>query len=52
MMMMNEFTNTITTSTPQLLRLGMEDTLSLKTGDPFQGAAFDIHFCINLVAAD
>ena len=51
-MMMNEFTNTITTSTPQLLRLGMEDTLSLKTGTFFQGAAFDIHFCINLVAAD
>ena len=52
-MMMNEFTNTITTSTPQLLRLGLEDTLSLKTGTFFQGGeAFDIHFCINLVAAD
>ena len=51
-MMMNEFTNTITTSTPQLLRLGLEDTLSLETGTFFQGAAFDIHFCINLVAAD
>ena len=55
-MMMNEFTNTITTSTPQLLRLDAADTLSLKTsgffqGYYFEGSAHKIHFCVNLLAA-
>ena len=45
------FTDTITPSTPQLLRLDATDTLSLRT-HTFQGKAYATHFCVNLLAAN
>ena len=48
--MIKEFTDTITTSTPQLLRLNVTDTLSLRTGT-IEGEAKYIQFCVNLLAS-
>ena len=44
-----QFTDTITTSTPQLLRLNATETLSLRT-HRIEGSVNYIQFCVNLLA--